>query len=275
MSKRFLFISQEISPYIQDTLASQTSLQVPKAVNEAGHEVRVFMPRFGTINERRHQLHEVIRLSGMNIVVNDIDQPLIIKVASVPGARMQVYFIDNEEYFKRKTNLFDKDGNFHQDNDERTLFFCKGVLETVKKLGWNPDVIHLKGWMTSLVAVYLKTLMKDDPLFADSKIVFSAFSHNYPLSTPIGQILPAGLAFDGMPASVLSQMEQPTVGSLYELAIDWVDALVLHNDDPHPDWEARARERNIPIFKVDADEAPGAMKKFYEELTFAESETLA
>ena len=275
MSKRFLFISQEISPYVQDTIASQTSLEIPKAVNDAGHEVRVFMPRFGTINERRHQLHEVIRLSGMNIVVNDVDQPLIIKVASVPGARMQVYFIDNEEYFKRKTNLFDKEGKFHLDNDQRTLFFCKGVLETVKKLGWNPDVIHLKGWMTSLVAVYLKALMKDDPLFSDSKIVFSAFTHSYPLDTRIGDVLTKGLEFDGMPQDVVEAMGNPTIGSLYNLAIEWVDALVLHNDDPHPDWEERAQERGIPVFKAGPDEAPEAIKKFYEELTFAESETLA
>ena len=169
-NKRILYISQEIHPYLPENDISRASLALPKKMNELGHQVRVFMPRFGVINERRHQLHEVIRLSGINIVVNDIDMPLIIKVASVPQARMQVYFIDNDEYFKRKATIYDENRQLFSDNDERTIFFAKGVIETVKKLGWKPDIIHIHGWMTSLVPLYLKQFSYDDPLFENSKI---------------------------------------------------------------------------------------------------------
>ncbi len=149
--RKVLFISQEMMPYMaNENEITRMSRQVPQGVQEQGFEIRTFMPRFGCINERRHQLHEVIRLSGMNIVVNDTDQPLIIKVASIPTARMQVYFIDNEEYFQRKSTICDEAGKFHADNDERAIFYIKGVFETVKKLGWAPDVIHCHGWMASL-----------------------------------------------------------------------------------------------------------------------------
>ena len=162
VKKRILYVSQEITPYLPENDLSKTARFLPQAMNESGIEVRLFMPRFGCINERRHQLHEVIRLSGMNLIVNDIDQPLIIKVASIPQARMQVYFIDNEEYFKRKFTTVDKNEKFYDDNDERALFFCRGVIESVKKLGWSPDVIHCNGWFTSLVPMYIKKLYYDD-----------------------------------------------------------------------------------------------------------------
>jgi starch synthase len=165
-SKRVLFVSQEIHPYLPENTISSTTLALAKKTNDSGHQVRVFMPRFGVINERRHQLHEVIRLSGMNVVINDMDMPLIIKVASVPGARMQVYFIDNEEYFKRKATYADADGNQFEDNDERTLFFSKGAIDTVEKLGWKPDVIHVHGWMSSLVPMYLRLVPKRKSLFS-------------------------------------------------------------------------------------------------------------
>ena len=158
--KRVLYISHEIVPYLPESDISETSRFLPQRMNDNGQEVRIFMPRFGCINERRHQLHEVIRLSGMNLIINDMDQPLIIKVASVPQARMQVYFIDNEEYFKRKQMFADDKGNFFPDNDERAIFFGRGVLETVKKLGWSPDIIHCHGWMSALVPLYLKPFMQ-------------------------------------------------------------------------------------------------------------------
>lgn len=174
--KKVLFISQEMTPYLATgRTISEVSRSLPQAVMDGGYEIRNFMPRFGCINERRHQLHEVIRLSGMNIVVNDMDQPLIIKVASIPSARTQVYFIDNEEYFKRKHTTQDEKGKFFVDNDERAIFFARGVFETVKKLGWSPDIIHCHGWMTSLVPVYLKNLYHEDPLFQHTKVVQSLY----------------------------------------------------------------------------------------------------
>ena len=179
--KKVLFISQEMTPYLATgRTISEVSRSLPQAVMDNGYEIRNFMPRFGCINERRHQLHEVIRLSGMNIVVNDMDQPLIIKVASIPSARTQVYFIDNEEYFKRKHATQDDKGKCFSDNDERAIFFARGVFETVKKLGWSPDIIHCHGWMASLVPVYLKNLYHEDPLFQHTKVVqslYSNFSH--------------------------------------------------------------------------------------------------
>ncbi len=173
--KRILFVSQEITPFLPKTEMSNTSRRLPQVIQDAGKEIRVFMPKFGAINERRHQLHEVIRLSGLNLVIDDKDHPLIIKVASIPSARMQVYFIDNEEFFKRKNTIEDENGEMYKDNDERSMFFCRGVLETVKKLGWKPDVIHCHGWMASLMPLYIKKMYNKDPHFSDSKIVIFTF----------------------------------------------------------------------------------------------------
>ncbi len=169
---KILFVSQEITPYLKETKMGKIGRYLPQGIQESGKEMRTFMPRFGLINERRNQLHEVIRLSGMNLIIDDTDHPLIIKVASIQTARMQVYFIDNEDYFQRKAMIRDpKTEAFYEDNDERTVFFSRGVLETVKKLGWAPDVIHCNGWMSALVALYVKTAYKDNPLFAKSKVV--------------------------------------------------------------------------------------------------------
>jgi starch synthase len=176
--KRVLFVTQEMNPYTNLTEISKIVKKLPQHTQESGMEIRVLMPRFGTINERRHRLHEVVRLSGMNIIVDDDDYPLIIKVASLPGARLQVYFLDNEEFFRRKYIFEDKDGKPFDDNQDRMVFFCKGVIETVKKFGWPPDIIHCHGWMTSLVPFYLRTVYKDEPLFKDSKIVFSVYNNS-------------------------------------------------------------------------------------------------
>ena len=156
--KKILFISQEISPFLPKSEVGLTARSLSQGVQEGGKEIRAFMPRFGVINERRHQLHEVIRLSGINLVINDLDMPLIIKVASIPKERIQVYFIDNEEYFSRKATLTDDKGDLFDDNDERAIFFAKGVIETVKKLNWAPDIIHVHGWLASLLPLYLKTV---------------------------------------------------------------------------------------------------------------------
>ncbi|CAL1518073.1 glycogen/starch synthase [Chitinophaga sp. MM2321] len=177
--KRILFIAQEMSPYLElSDYAAMVNKMAIKS-NEAGLEVRVIMPRFGIINERRHRLHEVVRLSGINIVIDGDDYPLIIKVASLPNARLQVYFLDNEDYFKRKTVFADENEEFFDDNAARAVFFCKGALETVKKFGWPPDIIHCSGWMTSLIPMYLKTAYKKEPVFANSKIVYSLSPNSF------------------------------------------------------------------------------------------------
>lgn len=176
--KRVLFVTQEMNPYTDLTEISNIVRKLPQYTQESGMEIRVLMPRFGMINERRHRLHEVVRLSGMNIIVDDDDFPLIIKVASLPGARLQVYFLDNEEFFKRKFIFEDDKGKAFDDNQDRMVFFCKGVLETVKKFGWPPDIIHCHGWMTSLIPFYLKTVYKDEPIFNNSKVVYSLYNNS-------------------------------------------------------------------------------------------------
>ena len=173
--KRILFISQEMKPYTEEGVMSDIVNQITQYVSGHGYEIRVLMPRFGTINERRHRLHEVVRLSGMNIIVDGDDYPLIIKVASLPGSRMQVYFLDNEEFFKRKFIYQDAAGKQFDDNLDRMVFYCKGSIETVKKFGWVPDIIHCHGWMTSLIPLYLRTTYKDEPIFRNAKIIYSVY----------------------------------------------------------------------------------------------------
>ena len=174
--KRVLIVTQEMEPYTVLSEISTIARKLPQYVQEKGMEIRVLMPRYGTINERRHRLHEVVRLSGMNIIVDDDDYPLIIKVASLPGARMQVYFLDNEDFFKRKSVFQDDQGKPFEDNQDRMIFFCKGVIETVKKFGWAPDIVHCHGWMTSLIPMYLKTAYKTEPIFQNSKVVYSLYN---------------------------------------------------------------------------------------------------
>ena len=174
--KKVLIVTQEMHPYTALSEIAEIARKLPQYIQENGMEIRVLMPRFGTINERRHRLHEVVRLSGMNIIVDDDDFPLIIKVASLPEARIQVYFLDNEDFFKRKSIFKDNDGNPFEDNADRMVFFCKGVIETVKKFGWPPDIIHCHGWMTSLIPLYLKTAYNNEPLFQQSKVVYSIYN---------------------------------------------------------------------------------------------------
>lgn len=178
-AKNILYIAQEISPYLPESTISDNCRYLPQAVQELGREIRTFMPKFGNINERRNQLHEVIRLSGMNLIINDTDHPLIIKVASIQAARMQVYFIDNDDFFGRKNGILDDNGEEFPDNDERSIFYVRGVLETIKKLRWIPDVIHCHGWMTALTPLYIKTAFADDPCFQNSKVVYSLYGDDF------------------------------------------------------------------------------------------------
>lgn len=267
MSKvKVLYVSQEITPYVPESEMSTLGRFLPQRMMEKGKEIRTFMPRFGKINTRRHQLHEVIRLSGINLVVNDVDHPLIIKVASIQPARMQVYFIDNEEYFERKAFLTDDEGVAFEDNDERSIFFVKGVLETVKKLGWSPDIIHCTGWMTALLPVYLKTLYKDDPLFNESKIVYSAFGDH-----PNGDLdtnLKAKLKFDNIDDDTLKHLDEISYNGLHKSAIELSDAVIIGDDKLSDDIHALINEKDMPnlVHQNDPDEYGEPFEKLYDKI---------
>ena len=178
-SFRVLYVASEIKPFLNETYVSEIVRKLPQEMQEKGVEIRILVPRFGLINERKNRLHEVVRLSGLNISIGDDDKPLIIKVASIPAAKLQVYFIDNEDYFKRKTIFKNKSGKFHKDNDERCLFFCRGVLETVIKLGWSPDIIHCNDWMSSLIPLLIKTSFSESHLFENTKCIFSIYKNEF------------------------------------------------------------------------------------------------
>ena len=208
------------------------SYDVPKMVNDQGGQIRIFMPRYGNINERRHQLHEVIRLSGMNLVVNDLDMPLIIKVASIPKERIQVYFIDNDEYFKRKATFTDEEGVLFPDNDERAIFFAKGVVETVKKLNWVPDIIHVHGWMAAMLPIYLKHYYKDEALFSETKIITSVYSQSF--EGTLNPEMINKIKYDGVPESSVSCLENPDYESIIKATIDHSDAVIIASENLAP-----------------------------------------
>ena len=267
---RVLFVSQEITPYLPETHMSKIARELPQAIQEKGREIRTFMPRYGCINERRNQLHEVIRLSGMNLIIDDNDQPLIIKVASIQAARMQVYFIDNEEYFQRKHIVTDKNNQFFSDNDERMLFFCKGVLETVKKLGWSPDVIHCHGWMTSLLPVLLKTKYKDDPLFAESKVVVSLYNDGF---TPaMDHRLAEKLIMDGIESTDTQLLQVPDYNNLVRHATSFADGVVETEAGVNPELISFAKELKKPVLELKnvGGELAEACSEFYDEVLLGE-----
>jgi starch synthase len=226
--KRILYVSSEVAPYLAENEVSLMSYDVPKAINDLGGQIRIFMPRYGNVNERRHQLHEVIRLSGMNLVVNDVDMPLIIKVASIPKERIQVYFIDNDEYFKRKATFTDEEGILFPDNDERAIFFAKGVVETVKKLNWVPDIIHVHGWMAAMLPIYMKHYYKDEALFSDTKIVTSVFNPSFDgcLDIEMGK----KVQFDGIPSVSIPELDNPTFENIMKASINHSDGIVIATD---------------------------------------------
>src|SRR5690554_6781300 len=205
--KRVLYVSSEVIPYLPETEISSMSFEAPRMINSTGGQIRIFMPRYGNINERRHQLHEVIRLSGMNLVINDMDMPLIIKVASIPKERIQVYFIDNDDYFKRKATYADEDGDMFKDNDERAIFFAKGVIETVKKLNWAPDIIHVHGWLASFLPLYLRNYYGSEPLFENSKIVTSVYGQGF--DGALGTNTIDKISFDAIDEEALADLEVP------------------------------------------------------------------
>lgn len=260
--KKILFVSSELVPYLPENPVSLMSYEAPRMVNSNGGQIRIFMPRYGNINERRHQLHEVIRLSGMNLVINDMDMPLIIKVASIPRERIQVYFIDNEEYFKRKATFKDAEGKLFPDNDERAIFFAKGVVETVKKLNWSPDIIHVHGWMASLLPLYLRKYYADEPLFADSKIITSVYGTGFEGELDSSMI--DKIAFDGIDKKEIAALENPDYNNLLKVAVDYSDAVILAAEELSGDLKDHIDNLSVPVLPyVQLQEAEEAYTNFY------------
>lgn len=243
--KRILYVSSEVVPYLAENEVSLMSYDVPKMINDQGGQIRIFMPRYGNINERRHQLHEVIRLSGMNLVVNDLDMPLIIKVASIPKERIQVYFIDNDEYFKRKATFADEDGVMYPDNDERAIFFAKGVVETVKKLNWVPDIIHVHGWLASMLPVYMKHYYKNEALFSETKIVTSVYAESFSETLDVEMI--NKVKFDGVPHEAIADLELPNYENVLKTAILNSDAVIIASDSLSPSLTKFIESSNKPF----------------------------
>ncbi|MGD9977116.1 MAG: glycogen/starch synthase [Bacteroidales bacterium] len=227
-STKVLFISQEITPYLPESEISKIGRYLPQGIQERGKEIRTFMPRFGCVNERRNQLHEVIRLSGMNLVIDDTDHPLIIKVASIQSARMQVYFIDNDDYFQRKFILTNENNESFADNDERSIFFSKGVLETVKKLRWSPDIIHCHGWLTAFAPIMIKKAYADDPLFAKSKIIYSVYDDAF--GTSLDTNVRKKIIMDGISKKDVEILKDPSYINISKLAINYSDGIILGSD---------------------------------------------
>ncbi len=269
---KVLFVSQDITPYLDETYIGKISRRLPQGIQERGKEIRTFMPKYGNINERRHQLHEVIRLSGMNLVINDVDHPLIIKVASIPSARMQVYFIDNEEYFSRKSTLTDKTSGKHfDDNDERCMFFVRGVVETVKKLGWQPDIIHCHGWFTSLLPMYIKKYYADEPLFAESKIAVSVYNDEYPKN--LNKKFIDKLGFDGFNKKDLKHiLEETNHVNMQKQAIEFADAIIQGDETLNADIEKHIKKTGKPFLAYKNEiEYVDAFNEFYDSILQEES----
>tara|TARA_B100000809_G_scaffold22902_1_gene20057 strand:+ start:21411 stop:22220 length:810 start_codon:yes stop_codon:yes gene_type:complete len=260
--KRVLYVSSEVLPYLPQTEMSSMSFEAAKKAHHKGVQTRIFMPRYGVINERRYQLHEVIRLSGMNLIVNDIDMPLIIKVASIPKERMQVYFIDNEEYFKRKGTVTDANSELFSDNDERAIFFAKGVIETVKKLNWAPDIIHVHGWMASLLPLYLKEYYKDDPLFAESKIVTSLYSSDF--KGALNSELINKVKFDNISEEKAEILKDPSHINIMKSAIANSDGVIKASEDLCAELTDFITEQNMPSLDFHPEETfADAYLEFY------------
>ena len=264
-SVKVLFISQEITPYLPETEMSSICRSLPQGIQERGREIRTFMPRYGCINERRNQLHEVIRLSGMNLIINDSDHPLIIKVASIQSARMQVYFIDNEDYFQRKNTLKDSKGKFFEDNDERMIFFARGVLETVKKLRWSPDIVHCHGWFTSLIPLYIKKTFSDDPVFRNSKVIFSVYNDDY--NAKMGKDFQKKIITEGITKDDLKDLSEPTFINIAKIAIRFSDGVIYGSQKIHSELDQVIKKFSIPSLEcVSPEDFIDAYSVFYEKI---------
>ena len=262
MASKILYVCQEIMPYLPETEGSRLCRALTQAMQERGNEIRTFMPRYGCINERRHQLHEVIRLSGMNLIIDDNDHQLIIKVASIPAARVQIYFIDNDDYFSRKAVLTDADGNYFADNDERAIFFARGVLETVKKLRWTPTIVHCHGWLSSVVPVYLKRVFSDDPIFRDVRIVVSLYDDAFPEFRE-------KIAGEGVRDKNLEILATPSYENLCRFVMEYADGVVIASEKVDPKVAELARTSGKPLLEYQSPEDADFFdnyNRFYEAI---------
>ncbi|MDR1883130.1 MAG: glycogen/starch synthase [Prevotella sp.] len=266
-TKKVLYITQEIAPYLPDSPIATNCRYLPQAIQEKGQEIRTFMPKFGNINERRNQLHEVIRLSGMNLIIDDTDHPLIIKVASIQAARMQIYFIDNEDYFKRKHTIADdKDVEF-TDNDERSIFYVRGVLETIKKLRWIPDVIDCHGWMTALTGLYIKTAYADDPCFKNSKVVYSLYNDDF--KQPFSNKFTDKLKFDGIKDTDVDALKGVVdYETLSNFAVKYADGIIQSEESVNNNVldNVNRSGKKFLSYPGNLDVAVDTVNKFYENL---------
>ncbi|MDD2438135.1 MAG: glycogen/starch synthase [Massilibacteroides sp.] len=264
-AKKILFIAQEITPYLPESEIATICRNLPQGIQERGREIRTFMPKFGNINERRNQLHEVIRLSGMNLIIDDTDHPLIIKVASIQSARMQVYFIDNEDFFQRKGTTVDEEGNEYEDNDDRSIFYVRGVLETIKKLRWIPDVIHCHGWISALTALYVKRMYVDDPCLKSAKIVYSVYKDDF--EKPFADDFVSKLKMDGAKENDVKVLKNGAdFVALSKLAIDFSDGVIQGSKCINPEIESYiASKTDIPFLSYKSEEAyMDEFDKFYD-----------
>ncbi len=263
--KKVLFVTQEMDPYTALSEISTVVRKLPEYAQNNQMEIRVLMPRYGTINERRHRLHEVVRLSGMNIIVDDDDFPLIIKVASLPNARMQVYFLDNDDFFKRKSVFTDENGKPFTDNPERMIFFCKGVIETVRKFGWPPDIVHCHGWMTSLIPIFIREAYKTEPLFHHSKIIYSVYNNSVEKSFDMSFASKASI--NNMTEEDLDAYMNGKGVTLDKGAVHYSDALIRGNEELNDELEELLATVDKPILEYqNEEELPGAYLDFYLSL---------
>ena len=265
MAKKILFINQEIAPYVPDSELSLVGRDLPGSIQEKGFEIRTFMPKWGIINERRGQLHEVIRLSGMNLIIDETDHPLIIKVATIQSVKVQVYFIDNDDYFSRRQMEKDENGKDYADNGERAIFFARGVLETVKKLRWVPDIIHCQGWMSAVVPFYIKTAYHDEPSFASTKVITSLFAKS--LNSGLDPNFKRCLEFREATADLLKPYnDQFDFDELGKLAIDYSDGVVQASEDINKELLGYADEKNIPLLKYSPENFADDIAAFYNTI---------
>lgn len=266
-AKKVLFITQEITPYVPESELSLIGQNLPQAIQEKGREIRTFMPKWGIVNERRNQLHEVIRLSGMNLIIDDTDHHLIIKVASVQAARRQVYFIDNDDYFQHRLMTTDEDGNDYEDNGERAIFYARGVLETVKKLRWCPDVIHCHGWMSAMVPLYIKKAYNDEPSFRDSKVVFSVYGDGF--KSNLADNFHEQLLLRDITPEDASMMNKPVnYNELCKLAMSYSDGVIQNSENVDAELLEYAKNLNIPFveYQQSFDDYADACNTLYDQV---------
>lgn len=265
-AKKVLFITQEITPYVPESNLALIGQNLPQAIQDKGHEIRTFMPKWGIVNERRNQLHEVIRLSGMNLIIDDTDHPLIIKVASIQAARRQVYFIDNDDYFQHRQMTCDENGNDYEDNGERAIFYARGVLETVKKLRWCPDVIHCHGWMSAMVPLYIKKAYYDEPSFRDSKVIYSLYQEGF--KSNLAPNFADQVLFKEVTPEDVSMMKSPaSYEDLCKLAVAYSDGVIQNDETVNQNVIDYARSLNIPVLEYASGDAyADACDAFYDKV---------